>query len=167
MEFLNAKAHDKVYEFSDFLMMTLPSPRIQMYSKTNFYEIQKEVTGYANEIIEALGFFPLKMDLGVLEEMEFYGQALLFLGLIFDVIILLFTILSILLFYSLLMISIESKTFEFGIMRMVGLSRIGIVNVVILQSFMFVLPSLVASFVLTVPTLAIVYSQMFDEDVQK
>lgn len=107
------------------------------------------------------------MDLDVLEEMEFYGQALLFLGLIFDVIILLFTVLSILLFYSLLMISIESKTFEFGIMRMVGLSRIGIVNVVILQSFMFVLPSLVASFVLAVPTLAIVYSQMFDEDVQK
>jgi len=107
------------------------------------------------------------MDLDVLEEMEFYGQALLFLGLIFDVIILLFTILSILLFYSLLMISIEAKTFEFGIMRMVGLSRIGIVNVVILQSFMFVMPSLIFAFILTVPALATMYGFMFDDDLQK
>ena len=65
------------------------------------------------------------------------------------------------------MISVESKTFEFGIMRMVGLSKIGIINVVILQSFMFVLPSLVASFALSVPALAIFYNQMFDEAIIK
>lgn len=90
---------------------------------------------------------------------------MLFLGLIFDIIILLFTILSILLFYSLLMISVENKTFEFGIMRMVGLSKIGIINVIVLQSFMFIMPSLIFSFVCAIPSLGILYSYIFDEDV--
>jgi hypothetical protein len=99
-------------------MMTMPYPRISHYSDNNFYNIQRALTGYANDIIERLGFYPVKMELSLLGDMEEYGQAMLFLGLIFDVIILLFTILSILLFYSLLMISVESKTFEFGIMRM-------------------------------------------------
>ena len=46
----------------------------------------------------------------------------MFIGLIFDVIIILFVIFSILLIYSLLLISVETKTLDIGIMRMVGLS---------------------------------------------
>jgi ABC-type antimicrobial peptide transport system permease subunit len=118
-QFLLEQGADKIYELSDFMMMTLPSPRIDYYKSSNYFDIQKGVTGYANEIIEALGFFPVRMDLDVLKQMETFSQAILFLGLIFDIIILLFVILSVLLIYSLLMISVESKTFEFGVMRMV------------------------------------------------
>lgn len=46
----------------------------------------------------------------------------MFIGLIFDVIIILFVIFSILLIYSLLLISVETKALDIGIMRMVGLS---------------------------------------------
>ena len=56
----------------------------------------------------------------------------MFLGLIFDIIILLFVILSVLLIYSLLMISVETKTFEIGVMRMVGLSKGGLIILVVL-----------------------------------
>lgn len=49
-----------------------------------------------------------------------------------DIIILLFVVLSILLVYSLLMISVETKTFEFGVMRMVGLSKGGLINMIAL-----------------------------------
>lgn len=62
------------------------------------------MTGYANSIVEDLGFFPVGMDMEVLEQMETYSNAILMLGLIFDIIILLFIILSVLLIYSLLMI---------------------------------------------------------------
>ena len=146
------------------MMMTLPSPRIDYYKSSNYYDIQKGVTGYANEIIEALGFFPVRMDLDVLKQMETFSQAILFLGLIFDIIILLFVILSVLLIYSLLMISVESKTFEFGVMRMVGLSKTGIINMIILQSFMFVLPSVMFGFLMAGPTLMGLYKVLFTED---
>jgi ABC-type antimicrobial peptide transport system permease subunit len=113
---------DKANDLSDYVMMTLPRPRVNYYSSSNYFEIQKGVTDYSNKVVDALGFFPISIDLDVLKAMEIFSQAILFLGLIFDIIILLFIVLSILLIYSLLMISVETKTFEFGVMRMVGIS---------------------------------------------
>jgi ABC-type antimicrobial peptide transport system permease subunit len=96
--------------------------------------------------------------------MELYSNAILMLGLIFDIIILLFIILSVLLIYSLLMIQVESKSFEFGVMRMVGLSKFGIINMILLQSFMFVIPSVFVGFILSFPSLAVLYDKLFDAD---
>mgnify|MGYP003943833633 CR=1 FL=1 len=96
--------------------------------------------------------------------MQVLSNAILILGLIFDIIILLFIILSVLLIYSLLMISVETKTFEFGVMRMVGLSKSGIIQMIILQSFMFVIPSVLFGFALSMPALSILYSNLFTED---
>jgi ABC-type antimicrobial peptide transport system permease subunit len=90
------------------------------------------VTGHVNEVVEALGFFPFRMQLDILGAMELASQAILFLGLIFDLVIILFISLSVLLIYSLLMISVESKTFEFGVMRMVGLSQSGLIHMIMI-----------------------------------
>ena len=68
----------------------------------------------------------------VLQMMEIYSNAIMAIGLIFNIIILLFVIMSILLIYSLLLISVESKTFEFGVMRMVGLSKGGILKMILM-----------------------------------
>merc|ERR1712086_902773 len=102
--------------------------------------------------------------MGVLGQMQRFSNAILILGLIFDIIILLFIILSVLLIYSLLMISVETKTFEFGVMRMVGSSKGGLVAMIVLQAFMFVLPSVVLGFVLSVPSLGSMYGRLFTED---
>lgn len=86
------------------------------------------------------------------------------LGLIFDIIILLFIILSVLLIYSLLMISVEAKSFEFGVMRMTGLSKSGIVTMIVIQAFLFVLPSVVLGFILSFGSLNNMYGMLFSED---
>ena len=122
------------------------------------------MTGYANEIIEALGFFPVMRPLGVLKQTPIFSSAILFLGLIFDIIVLLFVILSILLIYSLLMVSVETKTFEFGVMRMVGLSKGGIISMIIIQSFMFVIPSVIFGFIMCFPTLKVIDNYIFTDD---
>jgi ABC-type antimicrobial peptide transport system permease subunit len=89
------------------------------------------VTKYANEITDNLGFFPISITMDVLDEMKDLSTGVLFLGLVFDIIILLFVVISILLIYSLLMISVESKSFEMGVMRMVGLSQKGMITMII------------------------------------
>ena len=86
------------------------------------------------------------------------------MGLVFNIIIFLFIILSILLIYSLLMISVETKSFEFGVMRMVGLSKSGIINMIILQSFMFVLPAVCFGFIFSFPGLFVIFNFVFTED---
>jgi ABC-type antimicrobial peptide transport system permease subunit len=62
------------------------------------------------------------------------------------------------------MISVETKTFEFGVMRMVGLSKTGIINVIILQSFMYVVPAMLVGFVCSVPALILIYTIIFNDE---
>src|SRR3990167_10086710 len=61
--------------------------------------------------------------------------------MIMHIIIFILLFLSILLIYSLLMVSVESKTYEIGILRMIGMSRLGIVELLIIQSFLYALPA--------------------------
>ena len=56
----------------------------------------------------------------------------MFIGLIFDIVLVMFVIVSVLLIYSLLMISIETKTHEIGIMRLVGLSKLGFIGMILI-----------------------------------
>ena len=72
--------------------------------------------------------------------------------------VILFVIIAILLIYSLLMISIETKTFEFGVMRLTGLSSRGLISLIAIQAILFVLPAIIAAFILSVPIIAVFYN---------
>lgn len=63
--------------------------------------------------------------------MKTYSEAVLFIGLIFNIILILFVATSVLLIYALLMISVETKTFDTGVMRMLGLSKNGFVIMIL------------------------------------
>ena len=96
--------------------------------------------------------------------MHIYQYQVMFIGLIFDVIVILFVIVAILLIYSLLLISVETKTFDIGIMRLVGLSTNSFIGMIFTQSFLFVAPSVIFGFVCYVPAMALVYSKLFTEE---
>lgn len=58
----------------------------------------------------------------LLLEMSVLSYGVLLLGIVFDVVIILFVTISVLLIYSILMVSVEAKNFENGVLRMVGIS---------------------------------------------
>jgi ABC-type antimicrobial peptide transport system permease subunit len=66
----------------------------------------------------------------------------LFLGLILNIIVLFIFFLSILLIYSLLMVSVEARTFELGILRMVGMTRTRLAGLVLTQAAFFAVPGI-------------------------
>jgi len=49
--------------------------------------------------------------------------------------------------------SVEQKTFENGIMRLVGLSKFEYMAIILIQAFMFVLPSIIAGYLASIPLL--------------
>lgn len=149
------------YRLADYMMVALPSPRVDWYKDNDYAEVQRKVTGYTNQMVSDLGFYSIRLDLDLLNDLETFSQAIMFLGLIFDVVTILFVALSVLLIYSLLMISVEGKSFEFGVLRMTGLSMSGIVSLVITQAFMFVLPSVVFGFVLAIFNLRTLNKRLF------
>ena len=72
-----------------------------------------------------LGFFNVNSHPVLLQQLAIYNMAVLFVGLIFDVTLIIFVIVATLLVFSLLLISVESKTFENGVLRLVGLNKLG------------------------------------------
>ena len=65
--------------------------------------------------MDAIGFYNVDVYLDLLSNMNDFQYAVMFIGLIFGVLTILFVIVSILLIYSLLLISVETKTFEIGV----------------------------------------------------
>ena len=102
---------------------------------------------------ELLGFFPISVEAFILQDFKLAHLSVTFLQLIFNLVMLLLFSISVLLIYSLLMLSVESKSFEFGVMRMVGLSKDSIIILVILQSFLFVIPSVISGFMVSLISL--------------
>jgi ABC-type antimicrobial peptide transport system permease subunit len=77
----------------------------------------------------------------------------MFVAIIFDLVVILLVIISILLIYSLLVINVETKTFDIGVQRMVGLTRTGLILMVLTQGVFFVVPALASGFICAIPTL--------------
>ena len=95
--------------------------------------------------------------MALLQTMKRSSSASLLLGLLFGIIILLFVVISVLLIYSLLMISVETKTFDNAVLRLVGLSKANCIQMILIQSFLFVVPSILAGYVASIPALHFVY----------
>jgi ABC-type antimicrobial peptide transport system permease subunit len=77
----------------------------------------------------------------------------MFVAIIFDLVAILLVIISVLLIYSLLVINVETKTFDIGVQRMVGLTRRGLILMVLIQGVLFVVPALVSAFLVSIPVL--------------
>ena len=88
----------------------------------------------------------------------------MFIGLIFNVLLFIFIVVSCLLIFSLLLISVETKTFEIGVMRLVGLTKFGFVGLILTQATMFVLPAVMVGFVLSIPCIWFIYSMLFTDE---
>ena len=70
-------------------------------------------------------------------------------------------IISVLLIYSLLLISVETKTFEIGVMRLMGLTKAGFVGMILTQACMFVFPAVILGFAVTPPIIYGVFNSLF------
>ena len=119
-----------------------------------------------NGFVSDLGQYPVNAKMFILTEMQQYNVAILLFNLIFDVVLFIFLVISVLLIYSLLMIGLETKTFETGIMRMVGITKYGLVCLIFIQSLLFVLPAILLAFGLSFPLLAWCYSRVFKESLR-
>lgn len=93
--------------------------------------------------------------------MGLFSIAIMFMSLLFSIVMMLFIIISVLLIYSLLMVSVETKTFEIGVTRMLGMNGTGIIMSVLIQAIMFVLPSIMVGFMVAIPVLKAIFYFLF------
>lgn len=84
------------------------------------------------EVEEFLGAYPVTIGSDILNKILILETGIHIVTLIFNMIKLLFVVISVVIIYSLLMVSIESKTFEIAVQRMVGLNKTGIIQLIII-----------------------------------
>jgi len=63
------------------------------------------------------------MKLPILKGIEKYKLSSMFLGLVFNLVIFFLFVVSMTLIYSLMVINIDTKKFEYGILRSIGLNK--------------------------------------------
>ena len=97
--------------YATLLVGTLPGNRYEFYSEYDYKAVINKVLGTLDKMDEALGFFNLSSYVDLLAKLETYDDTLVFLGLIFNILLLIFVAIAVLLVYSLLMISVETKSF--------------------------------------------------------
>lgn len=115
--------------------------RTEYYLDQNYDTIQQNIVNYASQFIYSVGFSQVSVSLPVLGGVYSTRFLGLFLGLILNIVIFVLLFLSVLLIYSLLMINVETRIFEMGVMRILGTGRIGIILLLLFQAFFYAIPA--------------------------
>eukprot|EP01083_Nonionella_stella_P021319 59145_1 len=130
-----------IYDSVNRVYINLGKDRVSSYLSTNYQNIQRALVGFASKVSYYLGWIEMDIRLDLLSSMHGSSQTMLSLGVVLDIIIFVLIVLSILLLYSLLVISIASKTFTMGIFRMLGMSRKHLVVLLESQSLAYSIPA--------------------------
>lgn len=130
-----------LFAYAREVAINLPSPRVEAYLSSDYDEIQNSVVSFASVAVYEAGFNQMDILLPVLTRVRATRFLGLFLGLTLNVVTVVLLVLAILLIYSLMMTSVETRTFELGVLRMVGMTRRGIVELLILQGFAYSIPA--------------------------
>lgn len=150
--------------FATDVIMNLPGNRAEAYLSTNYDDVQGTVIAFASRALYYAGYPDVESEMPILELLRTVRFFALFLGLILSIILTVMFLLSTMLLYSLLMISVETRTFEMGVYRMIGMSRFGIVWLLFTQAASFAVPSWVIGLIfsqgVTVPILDFLESEI-------
>lgn len=133
-------------EFSNNIVVNFPDNRLNAYLESDFNLILDKGVDYSNRfIIDIMENFYLSMP--VINELEplYYGSV--FFGLILNIIIVILFGLSIILIYSLLMITMETSTYDLALLRLIGNSKINIIVILVMQCLAFSIPAFIIGYI--------------------
>ena len=99
-------------------------------------------------IVDIVGFTEITMNLDLMNNLSGKEDTMLSLGVVLDIIVFVLIVLSIMLLYSLLVISVDTRTFELGVFRMVGMARSALITMLLTQSLSYSLPSYVIGLII-------------------
>lgn len=112
----------RINDYADFMVVNVPHPRYLWYTDTDFDLLQYKITKYYNSIIDRLGYEAINIKSPLLRQMSVLSRNISTFSFLFDMVLAIFVCISVLLIHSLIMIKVETKTFETGIMRMIGVN---------------------------------------------
>ena len=136
-------------------MITNHPEREKIYISTNYYNIQHQMTEYSAKIASILGFFTVNSYLPVIGALQPLKMGAVFLTIILNLVVALLATISAFLIYSLLIISVETRSYEMAMLRMLGINKAGLAGLILVQAMLFVFPAFILAFSFSIPGLAL------------
>lgn len=112
-------------------------PRYKCYLETEYKVLAKDLLSWGSDVIFQLGYLQLQGSLPIVESLKSTQLFSRGMGLIFTIVVVLLGALSAFVLHGLLTVSVETKTFELGIWRMIGLTRTGVLELIVVGITLF------------------------------
>ena len=136
----------KAEEYGNVLIVNFPKNRLNYYTESDYDYLLEKGVKYMNRIVEKLGtlqYYSVNMPL--IKTMSKYKNGTTLLNLILNIILLGIFGLSLILIHSLLLITTETNSFEFGVLRLVGNSKKNIIFLIVFQCICFSIPAFIVA----------------------
>ena len=102
-----------------------------------------DLIGFTNEVVEALGIrYPVRLSLPLQEILIGLNYARMFLDQIFNSVLLILVGMGVMLIYSLLLSDVEDKTYEYGMLRALGLPHNALIELLLIQALLYAIPGI-------------------------
>jgi ABC-type antimicrobial peptide transport system permease subunit len=93
--------------------------------------MRKAITTRLQKLEAILGHYPVQVTSSILDRLQTLEMGILIIQLIFNLIKAVLVLISVIIIYTLLMHSIDSKNFELAVIRMVGLQKSGVILLIV------------------------------------
>jgi hypothetical protein len=137
-----------MYEYANHVLFSCGKQRTDCYMSNNFAVNAYNVLRVFSDAVLKLGYKSVGYSLPVLDSLDDTSFFSSFLSMILSLVVILLSSLSVFLIYSLLMVSVETKTFEMSIFRMVGLTRSGIMQYIVIEALSYSIPAWASGLIL-------------------
>ena len=147
----------KPEEYSNILIINFPKNRLNYYTGDDYYDLLDKGVKYMNSIVKKLGNLrDFKLTMPLITKMTQFKYGTTILNLILNIILLSIFGLSLILIHSLILITTETNSFEFGVLRLVGNSKKNIILIIIFECICFSMPAFILAFISSFGVLKIV-----------
>ena len=146
----------KYQEYATNIIANFPRPRVTTYLESNYLTLLGKATNLANALSKAIGVdFNVVTKLPLVRSLKLLSNGAIFLGLILYLTIFILFVLSIILIYSLLTITLETSSMELGILRLIGTNKKSVIYIVLMQCMLFSIPAYFFAFIIQFPVFSI------------
>ena len=97
---------------------------------------------FASDVVYRIGVQDVTASMPPIDALRIFRYVSMFFGLMLNVILFILLFLSVLLIYSLLSVSVERKTFSFGILRMTGMLKRDVLYLIVVQPILNSVPAI-------------------------
>ena len=134
----------KGQDYGNVLLINFPKNRLNYYTGDDYDDLLEKGVKYMNEVVQKMGSLQnYQVNMPLIKSMNRYKYGTTLLNLILNLILLGIFGLSLILIHSLLLITTETNSFEFGVLRLVGNSKKNVIYIIIFQCICFSIPAFI------------------------